>query len=42
MIQISGVQMMPGAFAFIGYGFTIPGNILILIGQWMFQRTHKK
>ena len=42
ILEMTGVQIMPGPFAFIGYIFIIPGNFLILIGQWMFQREHKK
>lgn len=41
-IQVTGVQEMPGGFALIGYAFIIPGNILILIGQWLFQNSQKK
>lgn len=41
-LQISGVQAMPGPYAFVGYAFIIPGNFLILIGQWVFQRLHEK
>lgn len=42
ILEIAGVQVLPGSFAFIGYIFIIPGTFLILIGQWMFQREQKK
>ena len=42
MLQIALIQFMPGAFGCIGYIFILLGNFLILIGQWMYQRIHKK
>jgi hypothetical protein len=33
---------MPTPLSFIGYILIIPGNFLILIGQWMFQLINKK
>ena len=42
ILNLVGVQSLPGSFACIGYIFIIPGIFLILIGQCMFQRSQKK
>ena len=42
VLQLSGIQFIPGSFGCLGYIFMLLGNFLILIGQWMFQRIHKK
>lgn len=42
LIFVVGAQTLPPPMSFIGYIFIIPGNFLILIGQWMFQIINKK
>lgn len=41
-LYLGNIQNMPPALSFIGYILIIPGNFLILIGQWMFQIINKK
>lgn len=41
LVYLAGVQNMPQSLTFIGYILIIPGNFLILIGQWMFQLANK-
>lgn len=42
IVQLAGVQFMPGAVTFVGYLFIVPGLILILTGQCLFQRIKSK
>lgn len=35
LIQLTGIQAMPGPFAFIGFCLILPGNFLILVGKWI-------
>lgn len=42
LLYLAGVQTMPTPLSFMGYILIIPGNFLILIGQWMFQLMNKK
>jgi hypothetical protein len=42
LLQWFGVQYMPEAYSFIGYSFIIPGLLLILIGQCLYQRSKAK
>lgn len=36
------VQRMPGSFSLIGYIFILPGLLLILVGQCLYQRIKDK
>ena len=42
LVQIFGVQTMPNAFSFVGYLLIIPGLILILTGQCLYQQMRTK
>lgn len=39
LLEWFGVQTMPKAYSFIGYLFIVPGLLLILIGQCLYQRS---
>jgi hypothetical protein len=39
---MTGIQNMPGSFAFVGYLLIVPGMMLILTGQCLFQRIKSK
>ena len=41
-VQVFGVQMMPNPMSFIGYLFVLPGLIVILLGQCLYQRKKQK
>lgn len=42
LLYLAGVQTMPPALSFIGYILIIPGNFLILVGQWLFPIVNKQ
>jgi hypothetical protein len=42
LVQVFNVQTMPNAVSFVGYLLIIPGLLLILIGQCLFQRIKSK
>jgi hypothetical protein len=42
LVDISGIQQIPGHFTIIGYVFFVPGLCLILVGQCLFQRISAK
>jgi hypothetical protein len=42
LLEWSGIQNMPHAYSFIGYLFIIPGLLLILVGQCLYQRSKAK
>jgi hypothetical protein len=42
LLEWSGIQNMPHAISFIGYFFVVPGLMLILVGQCLYQRSKSK
>ena len=42
LLELSGIQTMPKAYSFIGYLFIVPGLLLILVGQCLYQRSKAK
>jgi hypothetical protein len=42
LLEWAGIQTMPKAYSFMGYLFIIPGLLLILVGQCLFQRSKVK
>lgn len=42
LLEWFGVQMMPRAYSFIGYLFIVPGLLLILVGQCLYQRSQNQ
>lgn len=38
LIDVAGIQRLPGNFTVIGYLFFVPGLCLILVGQCLYQR----
>jgi len=42
LLEWAGIQTMPKAYTFIGYLFIVPGMLLILVGQCLYQRTKIK
>jgi len=42
LLELAGIQYMPKAYSFIGYLFIVPGLLLILIGQCLYQRSMNK
>jgi hypothetical protein len=42
LVHIFGVQLMPNPITFVGYFFIVPGLLLILTGQCLFQRIKAK
>lgn len=42
LLDVTGIQKLPGNFSIIGYLFFVPGLCLILVGQCLFQRISAK
>jgi hypothetical protein len=42
LLDIAGIQRIPGHFTIIGYVLFVPGLCLILVGQCLFQRISAK
>lgn len=42
LLEVAGIQKLPGNFTIIGYLFFVPGLCLILVGQCLYQRISAK
>ena len=42
LLQVAGIQLLPGSSTIIGYVFIVPGISLILVGQCLYQRISAK